>query len=199
MKISKYFAMAAIVAGLALPTFNTAEAANVALLPLINNVVEREDLGAIYYDRAVEATKNAVDYDIVESSELDKAVETYIKGNALPDKAACEKIAAEGNVDVIFIMQADKLGHSERGMSSKADVTNLYFHGKLIAYNALTGQFTAKNIRETKMWNTAAMARYDIIGGFFGDSVTREMKRVLGVKKISVERPKIGNIKGNKK
>lgn len=199
MKIAKYFAMAAVAAGLALPCFNTAEAANVALLPLINNVVERDDLNSIYYDRAVEATKNAVEYDIVESSELDKAVETYIKGNALPDKDACEKIASEGNVDVIFIMQADKLGHSDRGMSSKADVTNLYFHGKLIAYNALTGQFTAKNIRETKMWNTAAFARYDIIGGFFGDSVTREMKRVLGVKKITVERPKIGNLKGNKR
>ena len=199
MKISKYFAMAVVAAGLALPTFNTAEAANVALLPLINNVIERDDLGSIYYDRAVEATKNAIQYDIVESSELDKAVETYIKGNTLPDKAACEKIATEGNVDVIFIMQADKLGHSERGMSSKADVTNLYFHGKLIAYNALTGQFTAKNIRETKMWNAAAMARYDIVGGFFGDSVTKEMKRVLGVKKVTIERPKIGSLKGNKR
>lgn len=199
MKVFKYLAMAVVAAGLTLPSFNSAEAANVALLPLINNVIEREDLGAIYYDRAVEATKNAVNYEIVESSELDKAVETYIKGNALPDKAACEKIANEGNVDVIFIMQADKLGHSDRGMSSKADVTNLYFNGKLVAYNTLTGQFISKNIREQKMWNTAAMARYDIVGGFFGDSVTREMKRVLGVKKITIERPKIGNIKGNKR
>lgn len=199
MKLSKFFAMAAIAAGLALPSYNTVEAANVALLPLVNNVIDREDLGAIYYDRAVEATKNAVDYEIVESSELDKAIETHIKGNTLPNKAACEAIANEGNVDVIFIMQADKLGHSDRGFSSKADVTNLYFQGKLIAYNAVTGQFTDKNIRETKMWNTAAMARYDIVGGFFGDSVTREMKRVLGIKKVSVERPRIGNLKGNKK
>lgn len=199
MKLSKYFAAVAIAAGLTLPSFNNAEAANVALLPLINNVIERDDLSSIYYDRAVEVTKNAVDYEIVESSELDKAVETYIKGNTLPDKAACEAIASEGHVDVIFIMQADKLGHSNRGLSSKADVTNLYFNGKLIAYNTLTGQFTAKNIRETKMWNTAAMARYDIVGGFFGDSVTREMKRVLGVKKVTIERPKIGNIKGNKR
>lgn len=199
MKVSKYLAMAVVAAGLTLPSFNAVEAANVALLPLINNVIEREDLGAIYYDRAVEATKNAVDYEIVESSELDKAVEAYIKANSLPDKAACEKIANEGSVDVIFIMQADKLGHSDRGMSSKADVTNLYFNGKLVAYNTLTGQFVSKNIREQKMWNTASFARYDIIGGFFGDSVTREMKRVLGVKKITVERPKIGNLKGNKR
>lgn len=199
MKLSKYLAVAAVAAGLALPTFNAAEAANVALLPLINNVVEREDLGSIYYDRAVEATKAAVDFEIVESSTLDKAIEANVKVNALPDKAACEAIANAGNVDVIFIMQADKLGHSSRGLSSKADMTNLFFQGKLIAYNALTGQFTSKNIRESRMWNTAAMARYDIIGGFFGDSVTREMKRVLGVKKISVERPKIGNLKGNKR
>lgn len=199
MKLSKYFAAVAIAAGLTLPSFNNAEAANVALLPLINNVIEREDLGSIYYDRAVEATKASVNYEIVESAELDKAIETHIKGNALPDKAACEAVANEGHVDVIFIMQADKLGHSDRGLSSKADVTNLFFDGKLIAYNALTGQFIDKNIREKRMWNTASFARYDIVGGFFGDSVTREMKRVLGVKKVTIERPKIGNIKGNKR
>lgn len=198
MKLSKFFAMAAVAAGLALPTFNAAEAANVALLPLINNVVEREDLGGIYYDRAVEAVKADASNSIVESTALDKAVETYVKQGELPDKAACEKIAAEGGADIVLMLQIDKLGYKTRGFG-QLDTINLYLNGKLVGYNAMTGEFINKNVYSSKQTTSSLLARYDPVGNHFGDAVTREFKRVLGVKKISIERPRIGNLKGNKK
>lgn len=199
MKLSKYFAVAAVAAGLALPTFNAAEAANVALLPLINNVVEREDLGSIYYDRAVEATKLIDGFDIVESTELDKAIEKNVKLNTLPDQAACQNIAAEANVDYVIMMQVDKLNIDQKYGAGGGDYVILQLRGRFVSYDAINNKFTEKRIMEDKRAFTSQMARYDISGGQFGDSVTRETKRALNIKKFKVEKPRIGNLKGNKR
>lgn len=199
MKLSKCFAMAAIAAGLMLPTFNSAEAANVALLPLINNVIEREDLGAIYYDRAVEATKMMDGFDIVESAELDKAVEKNIKANSLPDQVACQNIASEANVDYIVMMQVDQLEIDQKYGAGAGDYVILKLRGRFVSYDAINNKFVDKRIMEDKRAFQSQMARYDISGGQFGNSVTRETKRALNIKKFKIEKPRIGNLKGNKR
>lgn len=55
--------------------------------------------------------------------------------------------------------------------------------GSLVAYDLATGKYTNKKISDTRERQESMLARYDISGEQFADSVTREIKRILGVKK----------------
>lgn len=190
MKTLRYFVMMLIALCTTISSFGTVEAKGVALLPLINNVADRDDLGAIYYDRAVEATKLDVDFDIVDNSELDAAISKNIKPNTLPDKVACEAIAQATNVDHIFIMQVDELGYKERN-SKESDTVELNMKGRCVSYNAITGKYVAKSIMEQDAKDGSLLVRYDIVGQQFGDSVTREIKKALGIKKFGLQKQTI--------
>ena len=201
MNFLRYLLMGAAVGFMSLASFNSAEAARIALLPLINNVAERDDLQQIYYDRAIEVTKNVPDAEIVDSIELDKAIEKNLTPNQLPAQAACEAIARDGGVDVVIMMQVDKLDYKNKGFGSHSENVVLQEKGSLVAYDLATGKYTNKKISDTRERQESMLARYDISGEQFADSVTREIKRILGVKKISVERPRISSsgLKGDKR
>lgn len=197
MKLFRGLAMAAAAACISFSAVSSADAANVALLPLINNVVEREDLGAIYYDRAVAATKLDESLTIIDNSELDAAITKNLKPNTLPDKATCEAIAKAGNVDYIFIMQVDKLDFAETN-NTKTDGVILNLNGRCVSYNVATGKYVNKSVVEQDTRDGSLLARYDICGNQFGDSVTREIKKALGIKKFGFEKQTIG-FKGDRK
>lgn len=197
MKLFKYLAMSAMTAFLALPVNNTVEAATVALLPMVNNVVDREDLSSIYYDRAVAAIKLNPELEIVESEELDKAIEKNVGKMQLPDKAACEAIAQAAGVDYIFIMQADEMILVEP-VATTVDMVTLKYKGRCASYSAVTGKYINKNIMEEDKVPGATMARYDMMGKQFGNSVTREIKKALGIKKFGFQKQTI-SLKGDRK
>ncbi len=197
MKLFRGLAMAAAAACISFSVVSSADAANVALLPLVNNVVEREDLGAIYYDRAVAATKLDESLTIIDNGELDEAIAKNLKPNTLPDKATCEAIAQAGNVDYIFIMQVDKLDYKE-SFNTHSDGVILNLRGKCVSYNVSSGKYVNKSGIEQDSKDGSLLARYDICGNQFGDSVTREIKKALGIKKFTVEKQRIG-FKGDRK
>lgn len=199
MKLLRYLVMGALTACMSMPIVNSVEAATVALLPLINNVADRDDLGSIYYDRAVEATKIVDGYEIVDNDALDKAIAKNLQPNTLPTQAACEAIAAEANVDYVLMMQVDKLFINQRYGGPSHDYVLLNLNGRYVAYDAITGKYINKRIMEEKRAVAAQMARYDISGSQFGDSVTRETKRALSIKKVTFAKPRIGSLKGDKR
>ncbi len=198
-KMLRFVAMAAAVVSFSLPTWNSAEAANVALLPLINNVVEREDLGSIYYDRAVDVAKMS-NNDLVDDSTLDKAIAKYTKAGVIPTKEDMMSIASEGNVDVVYIMQIDELNRKDLLDRNTTDYQVQFdVVGKSAYYNAMTGVYKVDKVRETKIEDAGVTARYDIAGEMFGNNVTRYVRRALGFKKIVIEKPRISRagLKGN--
>ena len=197
MKLFKYLAVSALAAFMALPINNSVEAATVALLPMINNVVERDDLSSIYYDRAVSAVKINPELEIVESEELDKAVEKFLPKMQLPDKVACEAIVQAAGVDYIFIIQADEMTLKEP-VVHKDDFVTLGLKGRCVSYSTITGKYVNKSIIEEDKVPGATLARYDMMGKQFGNSVTREIKKALGIKKFTVEKQRIG-LKGDRR
>lgn len=199
MRTLKYIAMAAMAGFLSLPIINNAEAATVALLPLVNNVAEKENLESVYYDRAVEVVKMDPSYELVDSSALDKAIEKNVKPQMLTDRQACEAIAQEANIDVVIAMQVDEMTVKELG--TQEDTVILGLRGKCVSYNALTGKYIAKNIVEEDKVEGSVLARFDMPSNQFANSVTREMKRALGIKKITFEKPRISKagFKGDRK
>lgn len=189
MRIMRGILLATAATIISLSSFNSAEAAKVALLPLVNNVVERDDLSTIYYDRAVEATRNANDAELVDSSELDKAINKYVKMGELPNQENCAAIANEGGVDIVIAVEIDVLDN--KPLDAFSDDTKMYMKGRLVSLNLQTGKYINKSIDDDKIVPQMTLARYDGCGDMFGDAVTREVKRILGVKKVTIEKPRI--------
>lgn len=194
MKLLRSLALSAVAACLSLSVFSSVEAASVALLPLVNNVAERADLNSIYYDRAIEAVKLDPILEVAESTALDKALKKYVKDNSLPDKAACKAITEEAGIDYVFVMQADKL-EIVYPQNMAIDHVNLLLRGRCVSFDANTGKYVNKLISEEDDMQISATARYDVSGNQFGNSVTREIKKALHIKKFVVEKQRIGNFR----
>lgn len=174
------------------------DAASIALLPLVNNVTEREDLSAIYFDRAVEVVKIGNNNEILENKELEEASKKYIKEGQLIGREEAIKIAEESGADVVFMMQVDSLDIDETVSYSDQNVVILKLRGNVVSYNATTGKFAKVKLMEDNKVQGSLMARYDVSGNQFGNVVTSQIKRALGIKKFTVEKQRIG-FKGDRR
>lgn len=167
------------------------DAASIALLPLVNNVIEREDLNSIYFDRALEVIKIGDNNEILENKELEEASKKYIKEGQLVSQEEAVKIANESGADVVFMMQVDSLDIDESISHSDQNTVVLKLRGNAVSYNATTGKFTKVKLMEDNKVQGSMMARYDVSGNQFGNVVTSQIKRALGIKKFTVEKPRI--------
>lgn len=197
MKLFRYLAIAALTSVLSLPVYGSSEAANVAVLPLVNNIIEKENLDSVYFDRAVEAVKLDTSLEIIDNAQLDAAIAKNVKPQQLPDKAACAAIAEAANVDYIFVMQADTMSIKE--LYNQGDNVMLNFTGRCVSYNAQNGKFVDKKIVEEDKIEGLLLARYDMSTRQFANSVTREVKKAFGIKKVGFEKPRIGSLKGDRR
>ena len=109
-KVLRYLLMTVMALCLSVPCFGTAaEAASVALLPLINNVEGDQLSNQIYYKSAIAAINAQKGFMIVENDKLTAAIDAAKIGKEVPTSAALAKIAKDGDVDIVIAMQLDKL------------------------------------------------------------------------------------------
>lgn len=180
-KLVRYLMMSVLALCLSMGAMQAAEAATVALLPLINNVQGDEVAGQVYYKQAINAMKAQPGFELVENDKLTVAIEAAKVNGAVPSQAALEKIAKDGGVDIVIAMQLDKLGskpmHRTGERMIKLDMT-----GKAVAYNRLNGVFYAHNLRGDKVIDEALTARWDWPHEEFGRTVRVEVGRALKAK-----------------
>lgn len=192
------FAMA-VSAACVLPCFN-AEAATIAVVPLVNQTVEHEDANGVYFDRVVEALKKNGEFELVDDDAVNKAIDKYTKPGILPDVQAMQAICNEGNVDAVFAYQLENLS-DEQVLYGTEWTYYVHLRGKVAGYNTLA----KKPIRNNKVVEDverpySESARFNIPQEVFADSVTREINRVIGNKKLNLAGPKISarGQKGNR-
>ena len=137
-KVLRYLVMTVLAICFAIPGLNAAEAATVALLPLVNNVAGDELANQVYYKQAINAIKAQPGFVLVENDQLTQAFENAKINTAGIDQKSLEKIAKEGDVDVVFAMQLDKLGRKPVNRTGER-VLKLELEGKAFAYNRLNG------------------------------------------------------------
>lgn len=198
-KFMKTVAMLAVSAACMLPAI-VSEAATVALVPLVNNVVDRDDLGAIYYDRAIEAIKNG-ESELVDDEKVEKVINKVVKQGTLPGEAELRTISEEGNVDIVIAMEVNELERVDIMMDNATEQElTLKLNGKCAYYNALSNQYKLVKISDSDRQPISVGARYDVEGEIFANNISRYVKRILGVKKISFEKPRItgAGLKGNR-
>ena len=165
----------------AIPGLNAAEAATVALLPLVNNVAGDELANQVYYKQAINAIKAQPGFVLVENDQLTQAFENAKINTAGIDQKSLEKIAKDGDVDVVFAMQLDKLARKPLNRTGER-VLKLELEGKAFAYNRLNGVYYVHNLKGGKEIDEALTSRWDWAHEEFGRAVRQEISRALRAK-----------------
>ena len=180
-KVLRYLLMTVLAICFTIPCLNAAEAATVALLPLVNNVEGDELANQVYYKQAINAIKAQPGFVLVENDQLTLAMENSKFGIAGINQKTLEKIAKEGNVDVVFAMQLDKLGRKPVNRTGER-VLKLEMEGKAFAYNRLNGVYYVHNLKGGKEIDEALTSRWDWAHADFGRAVRQEISRALRAK-----------------
>ena len=191
-KIYRYLLMTILALCLSIPAI-AAEAASIALLPLINNVQGDEVANQVYFKSAINAINAQKGFMLVENDKLTAAIEAANIAGKMPAKAALEKIAKEGNVDMVVAMELDKL-ESITIYSSEENKLQLVLDGKAAAYNRITGEFYQHRIYDDKTVPEALTTRWDWTHEEWGFAVKAEVKRILEVKKVTLDAPRMSKL-----
>ena len=180
-KLLRCLLMAVMALCFSLPCLS-AEAASVALLPLINNVQGDEIAGKIFYKEAI-ATMNAQKgFMMVENDKLTAAIEAVSVGGKVPSEAGLVKIAKDGNVDIVIAIQLDKI-EDETLFSSEENKIRVNIKGKVVAYNNLTGEYRENKINEETLTPEVFSSRWDLPHEEWGKVVRKEIQKALVPKK----------------
>lgn len=190
-KVLRYLLMTVMALCLSVPCFGTvAEAAGVALLPLINNVEEKavegeEDASRltnqVFFKNALAAINSKKGFYMVENKKLDAAVEAANIGNKLPSADVLAEIGKAGDADIVIAFQLDALD-DEVIDSSEERKLKLNLKGYVVAYNRLTGTAYEHRIYNDKMIPEALASRWDWVHEEWGRAVRVEIDRALRAK-----------------
>ena len=180
-KVLRYLVMTVLAICFTIPCLNAAEAATVALLPLVNNVAGDELANQVYYKQAINAIKAQPGFVLVENDQLTQAFENAKINTAGIDQKSLEKIAKEGDVDVVFAMQLDKLARKPLNRTGER-VLKLELEGKAFVYNRLNGVYYVHNLKGGKEIDEALTSRWDWAHEEFGRAVRQEISRALRAK-----------------
>ena len=180
-KVLRYLVMTVMAICFAIPGINAAEAATVALLPLVNNVQGDELANQVFYKQAMAVLNSKRGFVMVENDKLTAVIEKETVAGSLPSEAALQSIAKNGDVDIVIAMQLDTLEDNVI-MSSEENKLQLDLQGYAVAYNRLTGKLYEHRIYNDKTVPEAVTARWDWVHEEWGRSVRLEMDRILSGK-----------------
>lgn len=179
-KILQYFILTIMTVCFYIPAFSSAEAATVALLPLVNNVKGDELAEQIFYQEAIGTLNDYPEYMMIENDKLTAAIEkAHITD--VTDEAALRAIAKDGDVDVVIAMQLDALDDSIID-SSEERTLKLDLKGYAVVYNRLNDSFYKHRIYSDKTIPEALTSRWDWVHEEWGRAVRVEIDRALKAK-----------------
>ena len=191
-KIYRYLLLTLLALCLSIPALG-AEAASVVLLPLICNVEGDTVASQVYFKNALNSINAQKGFVLVDNDQLTAAIEAAKLGREVPDQATMAKIAKDGNVDLVIAMQLDVL-KDEAIYDANDDRLKLDLQGYAVFYNKLTGEYDKHRIFDDKEIPAALASRWDWTHDEWGRNVKREVNRILKVKKVTVEAPRMSKL-----
>ena len=180
-KVLRYLLMTVLALCFTVPCLSAAEAATVALLPLINHVEGDELANKVYYNNAIKALKSQPGFVVIENNKLNQAIDDSKYAETGMEQAVLAKIAKEGDVDIVFVMQLDKLAKKPMHRVGERMV-KLDLLGKAAAYNRLNGVYYTHVVRGDKEIDETLTSRWDWTHEEFGRAVRVEINRALRAK-----------------
>lgn len=180
-KVLRYLLMTVMALCISLPCLS-AEAASVALLPLINNVEGDQVANQVFYKNAIAAMNKAKGFVMVENDKLTAAIEAANVGDEVPGEAAMAKIAKDGAVDMVLAIQIDVINDIPMP-SSEENKLKMDIQGYAASYNALTGTYKKDRIYNDSIIPEVFSSRWDLVHEEFGREVRKAVTKALKAKK----------------
>ena len=191
-KIYRYLLLTVLALFLSIPALG-AEAASVALLPLICNVEGDTVASQVYFKNALNSINAQKGFVLVDNDQLTAAIEAAKLGREVPNQATLAQIAKDVKVDLVIAMQLDVLD-DKAIYDGYDDRLKLDLQGYAVSYNKLTGEFNKHRIFDDKEIPAALASRWDWTHEEWGRNVKREINRILKVKKVTVEAPRMSKL-----
>lgn len=163
------------------PAFGAAEAASVALIPLINNVQGDELAGQLYFKEALNVINSKKGFVLEDNDKLNAAIEAASITRQVPDEAALAQIAKDGDVDIVIAMQLDVL-NDEAVRTSEEDKLKIDMQGYAVAYNRINGVYYKHRIYSNDAIPEVFSSRWDLLHEEWGKVVRVEIDRALRAK-----------------
>lgn len=180
-KVLRYLLMTVMALCISLPCLS-AEAASVALLPLINNVQGDEVANQVFYKNAIAALNRTKGFVMVENDKLTAAIDAANIGNEVPGEATMAKIAKEGKVDMVLAIQVDVINDIPQP-SSEENKLKMDIQGYAASYNALTGVYKKDRIYNDSVIPEVFSSRWDLVHEEFGREIRKAVTKALKAKK----------------
>lgn len=177
-KLYRYLLMAVMALCFSVPCLGAAEAAGIALIPLINNVQGDELANQVFYKNAIAAINAKKGFYMVENDKLTAVIDAAKIGNKVPNAATLAKIAKDGDVDIVIAIQLDKLKDSIIDSSEERKL-QLDLQGYAVSYNKLTGKAYEHRLYNDKVIPEALTSRWDWVHEEWGRTVRVEIDRML--------------------
>lgn len=166
-----------------------AEAANIAVLP-VENYINHEGIEGVYYDRILEVVNGQGTHELVDDEKIDAALKKGQNKIEKLDKASLIEIADNTNADVVFGMTLEKLVE-QRIQTGSEEWIEMTLQGKVVSYDRETGKFVNRKIYDRHKVLETLTVRSDYQLQYIANQITREIKKTLGVKKVTIEKPRI--------
>ena len=145
-KVLRYLLMTVMAICFSIPCFGAAEAASVALLPLINNVEGGDELAnQVFYKNALAVLNSKKGFVVVENDKLTAVIDAAKVGNKVPSAATLEKIAKDG--DQIKTIRFGQQGVTGDRQPTARQASFKARHAKNIAKGKMSAAYWADKVK----------------------------------------------------
>ena len=176
-------ALLAFIATSGITTTPSAEAARVAVLPLqqdnlIKDQEDTHDYSTYYWDEATDIFKFPA-FDLMGDDEVAKA----IPAAGLKDysEATLKTIADKLEADIVIAMSLEKLTNSAV-FSRREDTVREDMRGSFASYNRISGKYLTRKIYVSDEVEAVLLVRGDWRAELFSKTVRRYMKQAIKLK-----------------
>lgn len=179
-KILKYALAAVMAVCFAVPVATKAEAATVAVVPLIvnENVEDEQGMKAILFSDAVAKTFPYPEYEMVSDTDLVRQA-ALAQQDKLFTKEGLIAVANASKADIVVAMSIEKFVWTENRYLN-SPVTTCDFRGKFVTYNKLTDKFKSDNwIDDAERETESISPREDWPHKEFGRFCRRELQKAV--------------------
>lgn len=185
-KLLRLLVLTFAIIGFTLPAFGTAEAARIAVLPIVTN--EEEEQSAVsrrVWNEVCMSQFKFPEFDMVDDTDLTLVLDKVNYNTVAKDgvnEALMRKIMAETKADMAVMMVMDEISLEPVPAIGYEDIYRFNQKGRIMLVNNITKQVKTDRINETDEMNYAVTVRGDFIHDQLRNTMIRELKRVNKIK-----------------
>lgn len=183
-KILRFLMLALLVVGFTLPAFGKAEAAKVAVLPLVTS--EPDDLARRLWTEAYTNQFEYPEYTLIDDTIIASAVQgtNYaVVAKKGPNEALIREIMTKTGADIGVMMVVDQLTEEPIRPNSREDYFGLTIKTRIMLVNNLNGLVKKHRVNDYEEVEYELMVREDYLHKLFKNNCIRELKIVTKEKK----------------